>query len=249
LDDGGKREATITELKEEKAELEPKCDRLGRAIGDSDQESETLVKLLGEAEDRLARVNATLKVLKENKERHVPPTRTEIDQRRAELITAIEPMNRCESRDALRATVGTIRSVPYRQFDSKKGAYGDKVVLRAEGTLYLSALLPIRTQDALTQLCGGPIHELFKTVPIRVDLFEPSTGPRYGLQAYELSKSKTPTQVGRQLGITKRCADIATAYGKAMHEAGITDPYQELTEAPQTASRWGKRKPRTPPAA
>jgi len=239
LDDGGKREATIAELEQERAELGPKCKNLAEAIGEGTKESAFLRQSLEEKEDRLARVNARLKALKENKEHHAPPTRAEIDQRRAELIADIEPMNRCESRDALKALTVTIRSVPYRQFDSKKGAYGDKVVLRAEGTLYLSALLPTRVQDALTQLCGGPIHDLFEKIPIQVDLFEPSTGPQYGLQAYELSVSgKTPTQIGRLLGITKRRADIATAYGRAMHEAGITDPYQELTEKPQSASRW-----------
>jgi len=38
--------------------------------------------------------------------------------------------------------------------------------------------------------------------------------------------------------MTKRTACIARDYGKALKAAGQTDPYIELTEPPENASRW-----------
>jgi len=47
-----------------------------------------------------------------------------------------------------------------------------------------------------------------------------------------------PTAIGKMLGMTKRTACIARDYGKALKAAGQTDPYIELTEPPENASRW-----------
>ena len=37
---------------------------------------------------------------------------------------------------------------------------------------------------------------------------------------------------------TKRQACIAIEYGEALRAAGLTDPFTELTEPPEAASRW-----------
>ena len=81
-----------------------------------------------------------------------------------------------------------------------------------------------------------------------VDLFEPSTGPKYGLAAVRLKEKAEEdeeelglTAIGRRLGINKRKANIALQYGRAMRAAGVTDPYRELTEPPAGASRWRAR--------
>jgi hypothetical protein len=142
------------------------------------------------------------------------------------------------SRDDIKALVGTIQAVPFRQFGS------DKVVLRARFSLRLAALLPARTRAALKSLCDGPVHEKFECIPMLVNLFKPSTGPEHGLKALELKEQQNlgPTAIGKKLGISKRRVDIAINYGRALREAGMTDPYIELTEPPTTASRWRNRR-------
>ena len=71
----------------------------------------------------------------------------------------------------------------------------------------------------------------------------PQWGRNMALQPWNLNRQGlTPTQIGRKLGITKRRADLAVQYGKALELAGITDPYIELTSMPAKASHWGPRK-------
>jgi hypothetical protein len=104
----------------------------------------------------------------------------------------------------------------------------------------LFALLPFPTQAALAGLCDGPVADQFQKIPMTVDLFDPSTGPKYGLAAAALvdEYGRKPTRIGKELGITKRRACIAIEYGEALRAAGLTDPFVELTEPPEAASRW-----------
>ncbi|MCY2990749.1 MAG: recombinase family protein [Planctomycetota bacterium] len=237
LDDAGSRQAKRDRLQAKKAKLERHCRRLGRAIAKGEKKSDTLTKMLEDCEDRVARIEAMLQTLAEKAARHAPPTRAEIEDRLREIIASVERMDRT-SRDDIKALVGTIRAVPYRQFGS------DKVVLRAGFSLRLAALLPARTRAALKSLCDGPVHEQFECIPMLVDLFEPSTGPKYGLAALKLQEEEGLglTAIGKKLGISKRRANIAVQYGRALREAGLTDPYIELTEPPTTASRWRNRR-------
>jgi hypothetical protein len=74
---------------------------------------------------------------------------------------------------------------------------------------------------------------------VLVDLFDPSSGPRCGLQAFALKQQGLSlVKIGLELRISKRSAHIAAQYGKAMTEAGISDPFIELTDRPTAASRW-----------
>lgn len=235
LEDAGARQASRARLEQKKVKLSQACQRLGQAIANGTQKSEILTQLLEDREDRLARVTAQLDALAQKAARCAPPTRAEIESRREEIIAAVERMDR-QSRDEIKLLVGQIRAVPYQQFGS------NKVVLRATFELRLAALLPARLRGVLKQLCDGSVYRQFECIPVQVDLFEPSAGPLHGLRALALKEAgSTPTQIGRQLGITKRRADIAVEYGKAMRAAGVADPYRELTEAPQAASRWRPR--------
>ena len=76
-----------------------------------------------------------------------------------------------------------------------------------------------------------------------VDLFQPSSGPKHGQEALRLKMEEGLglTAIGRRLGINKRQANIAVKYGKAMQAAGLTDPYIEVKEEPESASRWRRR--------
>ena len=51
-----------------------------------------------------------------------------------------------------------------------------------------------------------------------VDLFPMSAGPKYGREALRLKEEGQLglTAIGRKLGITKRCANLAVKYGKEM---------------------------------
>jgi hypothetical protein len=42
--------------------------------------------------------------------------------------------------------------------------------------------------------------------------------------------------IGEELKLSKRSAHLALQYGIAMHNAGVTDPYIELADAPASWS-------------
>lgn len=236
LDDAGALETRKALLLKRKVKLEKALMRLGESLASTDQGSDTLVTMLEEREGRLARVDAQLDSLEKKAGRCAPPRGAEIEDRRNEIIAAMERMDRT-LRDELKLLTGEIRAVPYRQFG------GDKVVLRARFELRLAALLPIRLRAVLANHVDGPVYKQFETIPMLVDLFEPSTGPKHGIEALRLREEERLglTAIGRRLGITKRQANIAVQYGGAMRAAGMTDPYIELTEAPTAASRWRPR--------
>lgn len=233
LEDDGKRKARIARLERKKAKLEAVRDRLVHAIELGKQAPETLVARLEQCEEQRDRVVAKLEQLERKGKRSLPPTREEIADRVGQILDALAKMGR-SSRDPLKMLVGTIRAVPCQQFG------GNKVVLRAKFELQLAAFLPPRTRVALRTLGGSQSYEPFETIPMVVDLFEPSTGPKHGLAALRLQEEQHLglTAIGKQLDISKRQAHIAVEYGKTLREAGLVDPFVELTKAPQAASRW-----------
>jgi hypothetical protein len=236
LEDGGMRAARKAQLEEARARLRDIQERLGQAIELATRPPEILVEKLEQCEDRLARIDAKLQRLQRQAKLCAPPTREEIAERLAVVVEAVQKFDRT-SRNEIKSLVGTIQTVPCQQFGTPK------VVLRARFEIRLAALLPARTRATIAELCDGRVHEQFERIPIVVDLFEPSTGPRYGLEALNLKEEEnlTPTQISRRLGITKRKADIAVEYGRALRDAGLTDPFIEINEPPVNASRWRKR--------
>ncbi len=236
LDDAGALETRQARLRKKKSKLEKAVKRLGQALANTDNGSDTLVKMLEKREDRLARLDAILESLQEKARRCAPPTRAQIETRRDEIVAAVERMDRT-SREELALLVGEIHAVPYQQFGS------NKVVLRARFELRLAALLPARLRGVLANLVDGPVYKQFETIPMLVDLFDLSTGPTHGREALRLKEEEGLglTAIGRRLGITKRKADIAVQFGKSMRAASLTDPYIELTAPPAAASRWRPR--------
>ncbi len=82
---------------------------------------------------------------------------------------------------------------------------------------------------------GGEVHERFERLNAVIVLFN------HELTALTLNQSGIGlTAIGKQLGITKRRANLAVNYGRAMRNAGQTDPFTELTARPANASRWRK---------
>ena len=136
-------------------------------------------------------------------------------------------------RDELKLLVGEITSAPFQQFGS------DKVVPWARFAIGLWGLLPARTRVALLNVVGDDASSHFASIPQLIMLFEPSTGPKYGLEALGLyEQSIGLTKIGVRLGITKRQANIAVQYGRQLRAAGRTDAFVELTAPPPQASRW-----------
>lgn len=231
FDDQGRREARRTGLLAKQQSLAAALARLTAAIEAAEEAPTVLIKQVERREAELAAVNAELDGLASDDERQSPPTRRELDQQIRKHVELLPKMDRTV-RDELERLVGRIEVVPFQQLGSAK------VVLRARFELKLAALLPFRTRAALAKLGDGPIDEYFESIPMLVDLFEPSTGPKFGLKALALSESMGLTAIGKQLRITKRAANIAVQYGRSMRAAGVVDPYRELEEPPIHASRW-----------
>lgn len=236
LDDGGRRDFRRAQLLDIQAKLEKSRDRLARAIELTDTPLEVLTVKLKKRDERLARVRYQLERLGRQDVSCAPPTQQEIEECIAKTIDTVSKMDRF-SRDTIRTLVGRIEAVPCLQFGS------NKVVLRARFRLRLAALLPGRVREAIKNLVNGPLHEQFESIPLTIDLFTRSAGPAYGQKALELKNQGLGlTAIGKALGITKRRAHLAVQFAEAMRDAGVTEPFTELTAAPLNASRWRTRK-------
>ena len=231
------RDGRRLQLRDEKQRLEATLNNLldiaerGTSTGDS------LAVRIEQREEKLARVSAELEDI--DVESNVCLTGKDFTDRIEEFDERLQRFDR-DVRDDLKQLVGTIEAVPHQQFGS------DKVVLRGRFVFYPYELLPARVRLALKKLHGDRLEDLLpdclKPVAISVDLFEPSTEPKHGKVALELHEQGLgPTAIGKRLGISKRCACIARDYGRQLRQAGLDDPFIELTEPPANASRWGSR--------
>lgn len=238
LDDHGRRQARRDELEAQQRTLEAALANLNDLAERAAEPPETVLARIESREIEVGQVRAELDGLAGRDVCFAPPTRQAMEERVESLIKQFQKMDRTVQED-LQCLVGTIRAVPYQQFGS------NKVVLRARFQIRLWALLPFATRAALAARCDGSVAEQFESIPVLVDLFEPSTGPNYGQEALRLKEGEGeelgPTAIGRRLGITKRKADLALQFGKALRAARLTDPFIELKERPVAASRWRNR--------
>ena len=207
-----------------------KRDRLIAAIESSDEDVVELATLLGQRNRELNRIQCSIEELRATsancRPRSADEIRARIEQCSGELLGADPSVGSLLTQ----LIDGKITAVPYQQFGS------NRVVLRAEFRLRLAMFLPANLLAALR----GAVSEVggLESMDMIVDLFEPTLVPRHALAAAELKGSMTLVQIGRALGISKRQAHLASQLGAKMIEAGITDPYIRLTEAPQTPSHW-----------
>jgi hypothetical protein len=165
-----------------------------------------------------------------------PPTKQQILDQIAVMAKQILAMDR-EAGALLKRLVSPIRAVPCQQYGS------NKVVLRAKFDLRLAALLPEQVRAGLRGTYDGSLADRQMVIPMTVNLFECSAGPQHFAEALRLNRAGyTLIQIGQEMGIAKRQAHIAVQYGKALEEAGVNDPFIELTEPPSAASRWRSRR-------
>ena len=138
---------------------------------------------------------------------------------------------------ALRKVIRRIEAIPFLQFNSSV------VVLRGRIIVDVAGLLSAELASVLSELSGEGLEKKFEPMIVTVDLFRPSTGPAYGLEAEALERGGLrPLQVASALGLNKCRAAIALRYGRAMRLAGVVDPFSELNAAPESAAHWGPHK-------
>ena len=241
LGDDRQRDKRKSDLENEIRHLETVLENLNDVAEQGQQDKLRLARRIEKREGMLDRKVAKLEDLQSQQD-SLQFRNEEIADRIGEIQGRLQRMEQDVQAD-LKLLVGTIQAVPCRQFGC------DKVVLRGRFNFQPSALLPTRIRLALQNTYGDklPEHlpEWLQPVSLCVNLFEPSTGPKYGLEAERLDREEQLglTAIGRGLGINKRKANIAVQYGRQLRNAGLTDPFTELSECPASASRWKVPKP------
>ena len=74
-----------------------------------------------------------------------------------------------------------------------------------------------------------------------MDLFDPPLHIQHVAAAAKLrSQQPRPTlkQIGAALGVSYMTAKRSLGYARLMQELGVTEPFRELRDKPQSASRW-----------
>jgi DNA invertase Pin-like site-specific DNA recombinase len=237
LQDTDARSERRVTLKGEERKLTSELNALADAVAKSTASLPTLLEHLAKREHALAQNRAEQERLElEESLRRQIPNQAEIKAKLKEMTTRLLDLGISVGPD-LRRLIGRIRAVPYQQFGSTK------VVLRAHFDLNLVALLP---DQLLTLLRNEHVQDLacqVKTVPMVVDLFEPTGPAKYWSKAMDLADAgHTSDQIASALLTNRATANRSVQYGRALRAAGLTDPYIELTEIPEKLGRWRKRR-------
>jgi DNA invertase Pin-like site-specific DNA recombinase len=228
----------VATLSERKQNLKLKIRRLIASIENQKCPSAAILERIEKREGLLRKTTAKLKQLRRLLSGTMIPTRADVVGRLQKVMTDLEAANPKTAGVALRKVVRRIDAVPFGQFNSSV------VVLRGRIVVDLAKLLSVELASVLAELHGDGLVKEFAPTTVIVDLFEPSTGPAFGLKAEALAREQgqTEDQVATNLGLTKHPARCAIKYGRALREAGIEDPYLELTEPPIKAAHWGPHK-------
>ena len=225
------RKVQRAELAAKVKDGEAACQRLLNAIELGKEAPGLVVERLRQRQEEVVFAKAKLEQLDAQATSSIPPTREQIIEKIALMAKQLLAMDR-ETGVVLKRLVSPIRAVPHRQFG------GNKVVLRAKFELRLAALLPDQFLPALQGVHAEAGAGGFHVIPMTVDLFESSAGPKHFAEALNLSKAGvTLEEIGKQR-FAKRQAHIAVQYGRDLEAAGLTDLFIELTEEPAEASRW-----------
>jgi site-specific DNA recombinase len=89
----------------------------------------------------------------------------------------------------------------------------------------------------------GPPQEISATL----DLFEPAVHIKYlaaCLAMKEAQPKATLDEIAAALGINRMTVKRALATARLMQQGGVTEPFVEINQKPEKASRWKKRRPR-----
>ena len=152
-----------------------------------------------------------------------PRTRAQVGSQLEEQLRALLGTS-YEFADVFRSLFTEFRIVPVQALDTPL------VRPRARLTINLA-----RLRDGPEEGHGEQAISTF------IDLFEPPEHIRWLTSCVGL-KAENPKhslkRIALRLGIGHMTVKRALAYARLMTAAGITEPYRELTEGPQVASRW-----------
>jgi DNA invertase Pin-like site-specific DNA recombinase len=211
--------------------------RLIKLVETSKCPSEKVLQRIELLEGRLRRTAGKLRQLKRLLEGTMVPSRDDV-LRRLQAVMADLDADQQTAGVALRKVIRRIEAIPFRQFNSTV------IVLRGRIVVDVAALLSVELASVLSELHGEGIEKEFTPTTVTVDLFKSSTGPAYGLEAEALERQRNLQldDVAKALGLNRRRAHIALQYGRALRQAGLDDPFIELTTAPEEAAHWGPHK-------
>lgn len=162
------------QLRRSEQEALEALENLGKVAEKAQELPDPILDRIQHWQDQLDRARADQEYLDQQEQLVAVPTRAQLEQGIEQLASQLKEM-KGTVRAELKALVTKIEAVPYRQFGS------NKIVLRARFELNLAGLLPPQLRAAIACLSNGPIDKRFGMIPMLVDLFDPSTGPKYGL--------------------------------------------------------------------
>jgi hypothetical protein len=235
LEDGANNESAAQQLVAEIEELKSAAANLIEIGERAKQPLETVAARLEVIQQSHYRKEAELAELQDHRVELELPTSTSLLTNLHQLCAELEQGDWQVNR-RLRHIVPRIVAKPHQQFGC------NLVVLQARFELNLFGLLPAAVRLAFQR--NGDRFAVMLPVPFRpiameVELFERSIGPKHwsAVLAFE-GQNLGLTEIGRRLGIKKHEVWVARTYGRKLRAAGLTDPYLELIEAPEAASRW-----------
>jgi len=235
--DAGDFEHTARKLEGRIQRLGTEIERYAEAVGQAEDVG-ILLEKLRERERERADAQLELQILGSRKETTAnPPSRREILQTAEDLSGQFLDMDR-EAGVLVKQITTPIVAVPFQRIDC------DLVVLRARFQLRLTALLPQEWQQLLRGVDMTPAEAGVWTDEITVDLFEHPGPIKFAKQALALSRQTpklTGEEIAKKLGTTRRSAYDAIKLGERMEQDGLDEPYVELSECPENASRWRQR--------
>jgi DNA invertase Pin-like site-specific DNA recombinase len=235
----------VDDLTERKKKLKLRISRLIKIIATKTNPPESVLRQIEKFEGQLRKVAGKRNQLKRLLSRSMIPTREEVIRRLQAVITDLDA-DQMTAGVALRKVICRIEAVPFLQFNSSV------VVVRGRIMIDVAGLLSVELASVLSELNAAGLEKEFAATTVTLDLYRPSTVPAFALKAEAINREQqnmSAEKVGKQLGLTKRVAHLAIQYGRALRQAGLEDPYIELTAPPEKAAHWGPhKKPRRPAA-
>ena len=235
--DNSVRESKLAEVRERLAAAEEACHSLAKKIDDSEMDLESLFDLLKERETDRNDLRCEVEKLQGVSGANSIPSRESLHDNLLARCHSILSMDRTARKD-IEPLVLSLRFTPYQQFDSAK------VVLRAELELNLWNALPYVLRAKAEAILGDAdaVDRQSFVEAFVIDLFEPSTVPKFAMRVLELRQSKKVKAVAAELGISEMSAKRCLQYAKQLHAAGLVDPFVKLESEPESASRWRIRR-------
>jgi hypothetical protein len=227
----------VDQLTRKKKAIDLRIRRLIKVIESKKTPSEKVIQRIDALEGRLRKTAGKRNQLRRLLKGTMIPTREEVLRRLQAVLNDLDSDQKTAG-VALRKVVRRIDAIPFQQFNSSV------IVLRGRIIVDLAGLLSVELASVLSELHGEGIEKEFPPTMVTVDLFRPSTGPAYGQKAEALEREQTLrlNEVAIALGLNRRRAHIALQYGRALRNAGLDNPYIELTGPPDAAAHWGPHK-------